>query len=86
MTRDEYNDKVAEVLRHKNRVQPKPKRKRDTKQQSSLRRSAQTYGKHDKVSTRSSNRTTKVSNVKLNNDNEPKVHENPKSNSKPKKE
>ena len=51
MTRDDYNEQMASILKHKKNLQPKAKRK---KSKSSLRRSGRTPGKPDGISTRSS--------------------------------
>ena len=51
MTRDDYNDWMASILKHMKNLQSKEKRK---KSKTNLRRSGRTYEKHDKLSTRSS--------------------------------
>ena len=81
MTRDEYNNKVAEILCHKKRLQPKSTKRKHFQHRSNPRNSAIAYGKHDKVSTRSSKGSIKVSNVQKNAmvHKKPKlVHKNPK--------
>ena len=59
MTRDKYNEKMAEILRNTANIQTQQRRKKASK--NNPRRSARTYKKHDKVSTRSSARIKKVS-------------------------
>ena len=46
MTRDDYNDWMASILKHKKNLQPKAKRK---KSKTNLRRSGRTPGKHDGI-------------------------------------
>lgn len=78
MTRIEYNDKVVEILCNKQQIQTKPHTRRHLKQKLNLRRSTRAYGKHDKVSTRSSKRSIHVSKAEIGST----IHGNPKLRSK----
>ena len=85
ITRDRYNEKVVGILRNKANIQTQQRQKKASKNKGNPRRLARTYGKHDKVSTRSSARIKQVSaeekkttvheNLKQGND-QTAVHEN----------
>lgn len=61
MTRDDYNEKVVEILWNKANIQTQQKRKKAHKNKDNPRRLARTYGNHDKVSIRSTTRIKQVS-------------------------
>ena len=63
LTRDEYNQKIADILKHKRKLKPKKKRLTPTQQ---VRKSRRKYGKHDKVTTQSSEKTSRITNIKTN--------------------
>ena len=76
MTRDDYNDQMASILKHKKNLQPKAKRKRS---KTNLRRSGRTPGKHDGISTRSSRYKPII--AKGNNGNNNNINDNSDGNS-----